>query len=170
MSEIPASPEFEAPETTPLSVPSEYGPALDRLIELATDEIVVFDRDLKDGDWGSLSRMAALRRFFLSPRRTRMQIIVHETQHIERSLPRLGLLLREFSHKLEILRTIEDGRNAWDAFALADNRHLVHRFHLDSARGEISIGNPKKTRGLRERYDEILVFTEPGVNGTQLGL
>ena len=170
MSENPPSPETLVAQTVPFALPSEYGPALDRLIEEAADEILVFDRDLQDGGWGSPARIAALRGFLLSHRRTRIEIIVHDTQHIEAYLPRLVLLLQEFSHKLSILRTIEDGRNASDGFALADNRHFVHRFHLDSARGELTLNNPKKARELRERYDETLAFTEPGVNPTQLGL
>ena len=158
------------PETTPLEAPSEYAAALDKLLALATAEILVFDRDLQDGAWNTPARIALLRRFLLDHRRSRLQIVVHDTTHIERYLPGLTLLLRDFSHKMSILRTIDDGRNAWDAFVLVDNVHIAHRFHLDSARGELSLHNPHKGRELRERYDEILGFTEPGVNATQLGL
>ena len=169
MSEIPASPEA-ASETIPLALPSEYGPALDRLLGLAASEVLVFDRDLKDGGWNAPARIAALRAFLLDHPNSRMQIIVHETAHIEGYLPRLVLLLRDFSHKLSILRTIEDGRNAWDAFVIVDGRHVVHRFHLDAQRGELALNMPLKARELRDRYDDILAFTEPGVNATVLGL
>ena len=79
-------------------------------------------------------------------------------------------LQRDFSHKIEILRTIGDARNAWDAFALVDGRHVLHRFHQSIMKGELALFAPTKARELRERYDEILLFTEPGVNATQLGL
>ena len=169
MSEVPASPEAVS-ETIPFTLPNEYGPALDRLLALATAEILVFDRDLTDGGWNAPARIEVLRAFLLGHRNSRMQIIVHETTHIERYQPRLVLLLRDFSHKFSILRTIEDGRNAWDAFVIVDGRHLVHRFHVDSMRGELALNAPLKARQLRDRYDDLLAFTEPGVNATQLGL
>lgn len=170
MSDQSENPEPVVGETIPFSVPSEYSSALERVLALATEEILIFDRDLQQGDWGSLERAEMLRSFLLSHRRTRIQIVVHETLHIERYLARIVGLLRDFSHKMGILRTVDDGRNAWDGFVLVDHRHLVHRFHLDSMRGELSIDHPQKVRELRERYDELLVHTEPGLNATPFGL
>ena len=169
MSETPASPE---PASGPVafSVPSEYARALDRLLPLATAEILVFDKDLKDGGWNAPARIDVLRAFLLDRHHSRIQIIVHDTAHIEGHLPRLLYLLRDFSHKFSILRTIDDARSAWDGFVIVDGRHVVHRFHLDHARGELALDVPLKARQLRDRYDEILAFTEPGVNATTLGL
>jgi hypothetical protein len=169
MSEPPPGPEPVA-VTTPFESPSEYAAAWDTLLPLAVTDILVFDRDLRDGDWGSTPRMDVLRRFLLGNRRARLQIVVHDTSHIEGYLPRLVRLLRDFTHRMQILRTIEDGRNAWDAFAIVDGRHVLHRFHQDFVRGELSLHAPVKARELRGRLDEILLFTEPGVNATQLGL
>ena len=95
---------------------------------------------------------------------------MHDTHVIEKSLPRLTLLLRDFSHKFRILRTTDDARNATEGFVLVDGRNLVHRFHLDSMRGEMSVDNPRKTARLREQYDQIVAYAESGVNATQLGL
>jgi len=169
MSEKPPDPEALA-DRVPLNLPSEYGPALDRVLALAGSEILVFDRDLAYGDWNAPARIALLRDFLLGHRTGRVQIIVHDTTHIERHAPRLTLLLRDFSHKFSILRTIDDARNAWDSFVIVDGRHVVHRFHIDSPRGELALDVPLKARQLRDRYDDILAFTEPGVNATQLGL
>jgi hypothetical protein len=169
MSEVPETPEAVS-ETIPLTLPSEYAAALDRVLALAAAEVLVFDRDLAGGGWNAPARIDVLRALLLGHRTSRMQIVVHDTTHVERYLPRLVLLLRDFSHKFSILRTIEDGRNASDAFAIVDGRHLVHRFHVDSMRGELALNAPLKARQLRDRYDGILAFTEPGVNATQLGL
>jgi hypothetical protein len=169
MSEIPPSPE-PVPETIAFTLPSEYGPALDRVLALAATEILVFDRDLRHGGWNAPDRIALLRSFLLGHYRSRMQIIVHETTHIEGYVPRLVLLLRDFSHKFSILRTIEDGRGASDAFIIVDGVHVLHRFQIDSMRGELALNVPAKARALRDRYDDILAFTEPGVNATQMGL
>ena len=164
----------EGPEpetiTTPFAAPSEYAAAWDTLLPHAVTELLVFDRDLKDGGWGTSARASALREFLFRSRQARLQIVLHDTAHVEGHLPRLVMLLREFSHKVQILRTVGDGRNAWDAFALVDGRHALHRFHQNVMKGELALFAPVKTRELRERYDEILAFTEPGVNATQLGL
>ena len=164
----------EGPEpatiTTQFDVPSEYTAAWDALLPQATAELLIFDRDLKDGGWSGLARAAVLRDFMFRSRLARLQIVLHETTYVEGYLPRLVSLLREFSHKIEILRTVGDGRNAWDAFAIADGRHVLHRFHQNVMKGELALFAPAKARELRERYDEILQFTEPGVNATQLGL
>jgi len=156
--------------TTPFESPSELVAAWRTLLPLAVTDILVFDRDLKDGDWNSPERNDMLRRFLLANRRARLQLVVHDTRHVEAYLPRIVLLLREFSHKVQILRTIEDGRNARDAFAIVDDRHVLHRFHQDFVRGELSLHAPAMARELKGRFDEILLFTEPGVNATQLGL
>ena len=155
---------------TPFEAPSEYTAAWETLLQKAASELLIFDRDLRDGGWNSLQRTDALKDFLLRSRGTRLQIIVHETAYIEAHVPRLQLLLRDFSHKLEILRTTGDARNAWDAYALVDGRHALHRFHQNIMRGELLLHAPVRVRELRDRYDEILSFTEPGVNATQLGL
>ena len=164
----------EGPEpatiTTAFGAPSEYVAAWDTLLPQATTELLVFDRDLRDGGWSGLARASALRGFMFRSRLSRLQIVLHETTYVEGYLPRLIALLREFSHKIEILRTVGDGRNAWDAFAIVDGRHVLHRFHQNVMKGELALFAPVKARELRERYDEILSFTEPGVNATQLGL
>jgi hypothetical protein len=169
MSEQPEGP-LPATITTPFEAPSEYAAAWDGLLQRATYEALVFDRDLQDGGWSSVQRGTLLRDFLLRSRVTKLKIIVHETTYIEAHLPRLSIVLRDFSHKFEILRTTGDGRNAWDAFALVDGRHILHRFHQSVMRGELMLFAPLKAGELRKRYDEILSFTEPGVNATQLGL
>ena len=170
MSETQQNPEPVPPVFTPFAAPSEYLAALDNVLALAANEILVLDRDLRDGDWNSVRRAELLQTFLLKHRTSRLQIIVHETLFIEAHLPRLLMLLREFSHKVEIRRTIEDGRNAWDAYVLVDGKHALNRFHQNVMRGELGIDAVDKVRELRERYDEIMVFSEPGVNATQLGL
>jgi len=121
---------------TPFESPSELATAWRTLLPLAVTDILVFDRDLKEGDWNSPERNDVLRRFLLDSRRARLQIVVHDTRYIEQFLPRLVLVVRDFSHKFEILRTVDDGRNAWDGFTLVDRRHFVHRFHLDTMKGD----------------------------------
>jgi len=165
----PPAPE-PPPPPTPFEAPSEYVAALERILPLARAEIAIFDRDLRDGDWNATSRQSLLRAFLLNNRASKLTIVVHDTTYVAAHLPRLVALLTDFSYKMQILRTIEDGRNAWDAFTIVDRRHVVHRFHQNLMRGELALDAPAKARDLYQRLDEILLFTEPGVNATQLGL
>lgn len=165
----PQTPE-PPPAPTPFEAPSEYTAALDRILALAKTEIAVLDRDLRDGDWNAPGRQSVLRAFLLGSRASKLTIVVHDTAFIAAHLPRLLALLTDFSHKIQILRTIDDGRNAWDAFTIVDRRHVLHRFHQNVFRGELVLDAQAKAGELHERLDEILLFTEPGVNATQLGL
>jgi hypothetical protein len=164
----------EGPEpatiTTLFAAPSEYVAAWDTLLPHAVTEVLIFDRDLREGGWSSLNRSNLLRDFMFRSRLSKLQIVLHDTTYVEGHLPRLLMLLREFSHKIQILRTIGDGRNAWDAFAIVDGRHVLHRFHQNVMKGELALFAPVKAREVKERYDELLMFTESGVNATQLGL
>lgn len=166
----PPAPPETPPPPTPFEAPSEYTAALERILALARTEIAIFDRDLRDGEWNSPARHALLRAFLLGGRSSKLTIVVHETAFVAGHLPRLVALLTDFTHKMQILRTIEDGRNAWDAFVVVDRRHVLHRFHQNLMRGELALEAQSKARELTERFDEILLFTEPGVNATQLGL
>lgn len=159
-----------AAETVPFIAPSDYEHALERVIALAKIELIVFDRDLKEGGWGSRARTDVLREFLLGRTTVRLQIVVHETAWAEGHLPRLTQLLRDFAHKFTILRTVDDARTVSDAFLVADARHVVQRFHQDGFRGELALQSPVKARQLHDRFDSILSFTAPGINATLTGL
>ncbi len=159
-----------AAETVPFIAPSDYERAIERVIALAKVELIVFDRDLENGGWGSRARADVLRAFLLERTTVRLQIVVHETAWIEGHLPRLTQLLRDFAHKFTILRTVDDARSVSDAFLVAGARHLVHRFSQDGFRGEMALQAPAKARQLHDRFDSILSFTAPGISSTLTGL
>ena len=165
------APEAPAAEAgVPFTVPSEYEAALGRVVKLAERELLVFDRDCKEGGWNGVARHAALRDFLLGHRDARFTLIVHETRFIEAHVPRLLMLLREFPHKLAILRTTDESRDLTEGWAIADARHALLRFHFDYCRGEAKLDAPQAARTLRGRFLAVAERPEPGLNATLLGL
>ena len=57
-----------------------------------------------------------------------------------------------------------------DPLVLADDRHYLHRFHVDGARAALAFDAPLAARPLVTRFEEIWATGEPGLTGTVLGL
>ena len=53
---------------------------------------------------------------------------------------------------------------------LGDDRHFLHRFHLDQPRAALGIDAPLDARPLVNRFEEIWATGEPGPTATTLGL
>ncbi len=161
-----------APEarTVALSSIAEQIAAIDELIGLARRRIRVFDQDLSQTDWNGVERVARLRAFLRGIRGRRLDIIVHDTAHLERFCPRVLAVLRTYSYAVTIYRTGAEARHASDPLLIVDDLHYLHRFHFELPRATMGINQPEQTRPLAMRYDEIWATGEPGINATVLGL
>jgi hypothetical protein len=129
----------------------------------------VFDVDLAQMAWHAPARASVLDAF-LRRRDAKLRLIVHDTQHLERACARLTNLLPRHPEGFEIRRTGPAARGAMDPLVIVDERHFVHRFHVDHLRAVIAIEQPAGARPLVERFEEIWATGEPGVQGTVLGL
>ena len=144
--------------------------ALDRLVTLARSTVRVFDVDMAGMGWNDPRRVASLLAFLRGSRDARMQVIVHDTRHLESACPRLLGLLRQWSAAITIYRTGPEARHAMDPLTIVDGRHFVHRFHATQPRGVLVTNDPARTNVLQRRFEEIWATGEPGLNGTVLGL
>ena len=97
-------------------------------------------------------------------------MIVHETRWLEQTCPRFLALLKTWGHAMTVYRTGPEARNAMDPLLIADDRHFLHRFHVDGARAALAFDAPAAARPLVARFDEIWATGEPGLAGTVLGL
>jgi len=143
--------------------------AIDDLVALAQARIQVFDVDLAQGGWNTAERADALARF-LRQRNARLDVIVHDTRWIEGSAPRFVQLLRQYGHAMTVYRTGAAARAAMDPLLIVDERHHLHRFHIDQPRATVAIDLPQATKPLVTRFEEIWATGEPGLAGTVLGL
>ena len=144
--------------------------AIDELIGLARSSIRVFDIDLSQMGWTAVRRAERLDAFLRASRHARLDIIVHDTRYYESACARLQLLQRRFGATVNILRTGAEARGAMDPLVLVDDRHYLHRFHIDQRRATLGVEEPRGAAPLVNRFDEIWATGEPGVAGTVLGL
>jgi hypothetical protein len=144
--------------------------AIDELIDLASQRVQVFDVDLSQGGWNQAARIDRLTRFLRRAPNARLEIIVHDTRWIEASCSRLTALLRQYGHAMTLYTTGPDARSAMDPLVLIDERHFLHRFHIDQPRATLAIAMPQAAKPLVARFAEIWATGEPGLSGTVLGL
>ena len=143
--------------------------AIDALLALARQHVQLFDIDLAQGGWQTAARVDALTRF-LRQRNARFDVIVHETRWIESSAPRFVRLLRQYGHAMTLYRTGAEAKAAMDPLLIVDQRHFVHRFHIDRPRASVAMDLPLAAKPLCARFEEIWATGEPGLAGTVLGL
>jgi len=143
---------------------------VERLLEQPGRELRVFDPDgvaLRLNDPGRIER---LERFLLANRTRRLYLVVHATDHLTRQCPRLMMLLRRFSHAMQINQTQEEIREVQDAFLLLDAVHYVRRPVSALFRGAMGLGDDNEGQALRGRFGEIWAASYPAVSSTTLGL
>lgn len=158
------------PQLTTLSSVADQVAAIDRLVELARGSIRVFDGDLSQMGWNTGARSERLSAFLRGSRHAKLDVIVHDTRWLEGSCPRLVALLRLHAQAITIYRTGAEARSAADPLVLVDDRHFLHRFHLDQPRAALGIDAPVDARPLVNRFEEIWATGEPGPTATTLGL
>lgn len=159
-----------APTERALTTIAEQVEAIDALIDRARSSLRVFDVDLSQGGWNGPDRAERLVAFLRRGRGARVEMILHDTRWLERSCPRILALLKVYGHAMTVYRTGPEARSAMDPLAIADDRHFLHRFHVDAARAALAFDAPVAARPLVARFGEIWATGEPGLTGTVLGL
>jgi hypothetical protein len=159
-----------APEERRLDTLAAQVEAIDRLLALATHRVFVFDRDLADTGWDGAQRAENVKAFLRRSRGAEMRVIVHDTRFLESSCPRLTALLRTYGHAMKVWRTGVEARGATDALMIVDDRHALHRYHVEQPRATLLVAMPQPARPLVERFEEIWATGEPAIGGTTLGL
>ncbi|MGE5089787.1 MAG: hypothetical protein ACM3QY_11725 [Candidatus Levyibacteriota bacterium] len=144
--------------------------AQDELIALARQQIKVFDIDLSWGGWNTAARCDALSRFLRRDRAARLSVIVHDLHWLEASGSRFTALLQRHAAAMTLYRSGPGARAAMDPLLIADDRHFLHRQHIDWPRATLSIGNHERAMPLVSRFEEIWQTGAPGLSGSVLGL
>ena len=148
---------------------AEQAQAIDEVIDRASALVRVFDVDLSQAGWNGAARAERLAAF-LQRRGARLEMIVHDTRYLEQSCPRLIALLKRYGHAMTVYKTGHEARSAMDPLTIADDRHFLHRFHVDGPRAALAFDAPLAARPLVARFEEIWATGEPGLTGTVLGL
>jgi hypothetical protein len=147
----------------------EYEELIDGLIPQTQRVIRVFDRSLS-GTWNSAQRCEALRQFLLASRLSRLFIVVHDAEPIERECPRLVDLVRQFSAAVRIHETLSPAKHVYDPFVVFDASHYVHRFHYRYLRAAHGANDLIGAQQLLDRYAEIWDASAHAVSAGTSGL
>ena len=144
--------------------------AIETLIGLARHSIRLFDVDLSGSGWNSVARAERITAFLRADSTATLDIVVHDTEWIERSCPRLTGPLKYYGHAITIRRTGEDAKHVMDQLMLVDDLHYLHRLHVSQPRAVLSVSEPDAAGPLVARFAEIWASAEPGISATVLGL
>lgn len=155
---------------TALNGIEDYVGALDSLCAMAGRTLSIFDKDFDGLGFNSEARYDTLRRFLLASPANRLYLLAHDTQYLARDCARIGMLLRQFSHSMQVYRTPPHMANISEPFAVADNAHYVRRFHFDDTRGVFAVNDPEGARALHSQFTEMWTASRPGVSSTTTGL
>ncbi|MGI4841858.1 MAG: hypothetical protein ACRYF7_00950 [Janthinobacterium lividum] len=134
----------------------------------ARTRLDLFDPDFAVFPLGSSEADALLREFF--KRGGVLRLALHSPAHIERHYPRFLRLTRDYGHLLACRNTPQGLRQLSDSFCIADDQHIVRRFHSAHMRGEASFAAPQAVELARQRFDAIWDESFPVLQSTISGL
>jgi len=170
MSETDDSPQGAPHEYVRFDTEAAFQACVDRLLASPGRELRIFDPDLSAFKANSPERIEALHAFLAASRTRRIQIVLHETDHVTRYCPRLIRLLAQFTHAIQINRTYEEIRELTDSFVVLDKHHYVRRPVARFFRGAAGINDESQALIMRNRFTEIWAASYPGVSASTLGL
>ncbi len=146
----------------------EFEQQLRLCLARAEHTLDLFDPDFSMWTLGASDVEASLRAFLAG--KGRLRLAAHNNAHLERDCPRFLRLLHDFGHLIECRLTPKNLRQLTDSFCIADQRHIVRRFHSDHLRGEAVFDGPADTELSSERFGAIWAETLPGLHVSTTGL
>ncbi|WP_229217283.1 DUF7931 domain-containing protein [Massilia forsythiae] len=147
---------------------ARFQQALRALLERAHATLDLFDPDFALFELGSSATDALLRRFLHGG--SVLRLALHSTAHLERHAPRFLRLLRDYDHLSACRQTPRDLRQLADSFAIADNLHVVRRFHAAHPRGVLAFDAPGESDLPRTRFAAIWEASRSALPPTVTGL
>jgi len=156
-----------APELLPFDTRAAFQGNLGDVLARARATLVMFDPDFTLFRLGAPEVDVILRRFLHAG--GRLRLVLHDPAHLEREA-RFLRLLKDYAHAIECRRTPRSLRALTDSFCIADDLHIVRRFHSAHLRGEVAFDAPQHTELSRLRFDAIWAESQPGLQASVTGL
>lgn len=147
---------------------AEFQAQLRVCLAAAHTRLDLFDPDFAVFPLGAIDVDAQLRAFF--GRGGMLRLATHSPAHIERHYPRFLRLLRDFSHRTECRVTPKSLHTLTDSFCIADELHVVRRFHSDHMRGEAAYDALGAVDLPRHRFVAIWDESSSTLQSTKTGL
>lgn len=136
----------------------------------AQQTLFMFDPDFSYWNLQEKQTIAILRHFLLRERSARIKIVTHHPNFLEQKCPHFLLLLREFRESVECRETRKNFKHLSDSFCIADDCHVVRRFHCDHMRGAAEFNSRQNCAAPLERFLSIWDESDPCLRTSILGL
>ncbi len=159
---------MQEPTTTRFDTRAGFDAQFRACLAAARTRLDLFDPDFSVFPLGTTEVDGALRDFL--KRGGVLRLAMHTPAHIERHYPRFLRLLRDYSHGVECRATPKTLQGLTDSFCIADDMHVVRRFHSDHMRGEAVFGSPGAVDLPRHRFDALWDESKPVLQSTKTGL
>lgn len=147
-----------------------YEAGIDLILASAQSELLIFDQDLRHGNFACVKKFELFQRFLSDNRNSRLTIVLQNTTFFQEKCPRLYKLLAIYGHKMTVYETNNTAKHAKDCFILADQQHYIKRIHIDQARFKYAFNDAESVLQLQSRFQDLLEATETTVSVTRLGL
>ncbi len=147
----------------------EYETLIDTLLEQTESVVRVFDHTLPVA-WNSAQRTTLLRQFLRRNPLNRLYMVVHNTDNLARTLPRLVDMSIDFGHAFKIRATPKMAKHLYDPFVIFDGSHYLHRFHFAHMRASQGTHDVEGAQQLLDRYVELWEVSAPVSAGSPGGL
>lgn len=138
------------------------------LVARAQGRLDLFDPDFSPFPLGAADVEVLLRGFLRAGGVLRLAL--HDTAHVERHCPRFLRVLRDYSHRVACRRTPRSLRHLTDSFTLADDLHVVRRFHSDHMRGEAAFDALSVVELPAQRFSSLWEESTPTLPSVVTGL
>lgn len=159
---------MQASESRLFAFRSEFHQAVQELLMRTRRAVALVDRDFADWPLESPAAIAQLERILREPE-SRLRLIVHSTDWLEKHGARLGQLRRTFAGRVEC-RQAPASVAAGEGLMLGDRLHLLRRAHFESFRGRVMFAMPDQAEPWSHKYEALWEESTPCLTNTALGL
>lgn len=149
---------------------SDYQLALDQILALPGQQLMIYDQDLLGMKLESAARMGALTCILQHSKQSALRIALRDGNPLRTQQPRMLNLLTRFTHKVFAHETPEHLKHLRDSMLLLDNQHALIRFDRDQPRGKLLVDEPEEVAAYFKRFESIWAEGGDCISASTLGL
>lgn len=147
-----------------------YNQAISLIIARAQHQLLIFDQDLRHGDFSSVAKYQLLKKFLSVNIASEITIILQDEDYFQHKCPRLNELLRVYQHRFTVCVTNSNVKNIKECFIVADGAHYIKRIHIDQARFRYAFNDKLSCEILHNKFLELVATNEKNISISVLGL
>lgn len=149
---------------------ADFQLAFDRLLNIASHKVLIYDEDLSSLKLESPPRLAQLNRILQNGKKESLQIAVRKGALVGTRHPKLLKLLTTYSHQAYLQQTPSELAHLRDSMIVVDGKHGLIRFERDMPRSKLLIDEDDEIRPYLNRFNEIFAAGGENITSSTLGL